>query len=54
MIAANRVGEGAGFEVDRNALEVIWKGGRQSLPFQDKATLAQRLVELIASVEGKD
>ncbi len=54
MIAANRVGEGAGFEVDQNALEVIWKGGRQSLPFQDKATLAQRLVELIASVEGKD
>jgi len=53
MIAANRVGGGAGFEVDRNALEVIWKGGRQSLPFQDKATLAQRLVELIASVEGK-
>ncbi len=50
MIAANRVGEGLGFDVARNALEVIWKGGRRSLEMQAKPRLAEVLVKLVAEV----
>ena len=52
MIAANRVGRGLGFEVEKNALEVFWKGGHRSLPQQNKRTLARELVALIAEVGG--
>jgi phosphopantothenoylcysteine decarboxylase/phosphopantothenate--cysteine ligase len=48
MIAANRVGEGAGFDVPDNALQVYWQGGEQLLPLADKAKLARQLVALIA------
>jgi phosphopantothenoylcysteine decarboxylase/phosphopantothenate--cysteine ligase len=48
MIAANRVGEGAGFDVPDNALQVYWQGGEQALPLADKEKLARQLVELIA------
>ena len=52
MIAANRVGDRLGFEVDRNALEVFWPGGHRSLPYQGKDTLAMELVRLIAEVRN--
>ncbi|MBT8116975.1 MAG: bifunctional phosphopantothenoylcysteine decarboxylase/phosphopantothenate--cysteine ligase CoaBC [Gammaproteobacteria bacterium] len=48
MIAANLVGEGLGFEVDENALHVIWDGGERELPCTGKTRLAVQLVELIA------
>lgn len=48
MIAANLVGEGAGFEADDNALLVLWEGGCSQLPRQPKAGLAAQLVSLIA------
>jgi len=48
MIAANRVGAGAGFEAEENALQVFWDGGSQELPQTGKIKLARQLVALIA------
>ena len=48
MIAANRVGDGLGFEVQDNALHVFWDGGDRALPRTGKSRLAVQLVELIA------
>ena len=48
MVAANKVGDGLGFEADHNALLVLWEGGSQELPRMDKGRLAARLVHLIA------
>lgn len=48
MIAANTVGEGSGFDVDDNALLVLWEGGRVQLMRQPKPRLAEQLVSLIA------
>ncbi|MGH8631827.1 MAG: bifunctional phosphopantothenoylcysteine decarboxylase/phosphopantothenate--cysteine ligase CoaBC [Burkholderiales bacterium] len=48
MIAANRVGEGLGFECEENALEVFWNGGAASLERAHKEKLARRLVQLVA------
>jgi phosphopantothenoylcysteine decarboxylase/phosphopantothenate--cysteine ligase len=48
MIAANRVSGSQGFEVDENALLVIWEGGSQLLARQPKTQLARELVDLIA------
>jgi phosphopantothenoylcysteine decarboxylase / phosphopantothenate---cysteine ligase len=48
MIAANRVGEGLGFEADDNALSVYWPGGGEELPRAPKRALAARLVERVA------
>lgn len=48
MIAANRVSASQGFEVDDNALLVIWKGGSEALERQPKPQLAAQLVNLIA------
>ncbi len=48
MIAANLVGEGLGFDVDENALHVVWDGGERELPCTGKTRLAVQLVELIA------
>ncbi len=48
MIAANRVGEGAGFDAHDNALQVYWQGGEQVLPLTGKTKLAHQLVALIA------
>jgi phosphopantothenoylcysteine decarboxylase / phosphopantothenate---cysteine ligase len=49
MIAANHVGESeGGFDSDRNALQVYWRGGQQHLPMIDKHSLAAQLLSLIA------
>ncbi|MGB5259318.1 MAG: bifunctional phosphopantothenoylcysteine decarboxylase/phosphopantothenate--cysteine ligase CoaBC [Gammaproteobacteria bacterium] len=48
MIAANLVGAGRGFDVDENALHVVWDGGDVELPSTGKTRLAVQLVELIA------
>jgi len=47
MIAANHVGEGAGFAVDDNALEVFWNSGSQRLPLASKTQLARDLMTVI-------
>jgi phosphopantothenoylcysteine decarboxylase/phosphopantothenate--cysteine ligase len=47
MIAANQVGAAQGFEVDDNALLVMWEGGQRSLARQSKQRLAAQLVNLI-------
>jgi phosphopantothenoylcysteine decarboxylase / phosphopantothenate---cysteine ligase len=49
MIAANWVGrEEGGFDSDRNALQVYWPNGSQSLAMTDKQRLAEQLLNLIA------
>jgi phosphopantothenoylcysteine decarboxylase/phosphopantothenate--cysteine ligase len=48
MIAANKVGEGIGFDKDDNALTVYWKDGKRELSLTSKAALARQLVALIA------
>ena len=48
MIAANRVGDGRAFEVDRNALQVFWPGGSATLDEGPKADVARALAALIA------
>ena len=48
MIAANRVGDGLGFDTRTNELRVLWPGGRKVLPECHKLTLARELVRLIA------
>ncbi len=47
MIAANQVGNGRGFAVDDNALQVFWDGGEQVLPLAAKSQLARDLMTLI-------
>ncbi|GAB4295661.1 MAG: bifunctional phosphopantothenoylcysteine decarboxylase/phosphopantothenate--cysteine ligase CoaBC [Methylophaga sp.] len=47
MIAANQVGEGRGFAVDDNALQVFWRGGEATLPMAPKTQLARDLMTLI-------
>lgn len=49
MIAANRVGDGLGFDVEENALEVFWPGGKQSLGTAPKENLARQLMEIIVT-----
>lgn len=53
MIAANQVGEGIGFEVDVNALQVFWQGGEQSLETAPKQALAEKLMDLIVERYAK-
>jgi phosphopantothenoylcysteine decarboxylase / phosphopantothenate---cysteine ligase len=48
MIAANKVGDGQGFEVDDNALSLYWAGGGDDLPRASKSVLARQLVECVA------
>lgn len=48
MIAANQVGAEKGFDMDDNALLVLWEGGSRILPQQPKQRLAEQLVSLIA------
>lgn len=47
MIAANQVGEGRGFAVDDNALQVFWTDGNEILPMAPKTQLARQLMTLI-------
>lgn len=49
MVAANRVGDGLGFDSDRNALEVYWPGGSQTLGTTSKELLARQLLEIIVA-----
>jgi phosphopantothenoylcysteine decarboxylase/phosphopantothenate--cysteine ligase len=48
MIAANQVGGGVGFEVDENALLLVWEGGQLQLEKDTKYRLATRLIEQVA------
>ena len=48
MIAANKVGDGLGFDKDDNALTVYWRDGKKELTLTSKIALARQLVELIA------
>ncbi len=48
IIAANRVGEGLGFDVDENALQVYWSSGKTTLPLARKTKLARQLIDLVA------
>jgi len=48
MIAANAVGNGAGFDSEDNALQLFWDGGGQALPRCSKMRLARQLVTVIA------
>lgn len=48
MIAANRVGDGLGFETADNALDVYWTGGMLELPRAGKLDLARQLVAAVA------
>jgi phosphopantothenoylcysteine decarboxylase/phosphopantothenate--cysteine ligase len=49
MIVANLVGKNLGFETDRNAVEVFWRGGEASFPIAAKDKLAEDLVALIGT-----
>jgi phosphopantothenoylcysteine decarboxylase / phosphopantothenate---cysteine ligase len=48
MIAANKVGDGLGFDKDENALMLYWHGGKCELSLTSKTALARQLVEVIA------
>jgi len=48
MIAANWVGDDAGFEREDNALQIYWKGGSRFLENAPKQELARALLEVIA------
>ncbi|AOU99440.1 phosphopantothenoylcysteine decarboxylase [Acidihalobacter yilgarnensis] len=48
LIAANRVGDGLGLEVEDNALDVLWDGGQCRLERGPKTELARHLIQLIA------
>lgn len=48
MIAANRVGEGVGFESDENTLEVLWSNGNISLGLNSKDKIARQLIDIVA------
>ena len=48
MIAANRVGDGAGFEADDNRLDVYWPGGETTIGPASKRAVAEALIDLIA------
>ncbi len=50
MIAANLVGEGQGFDVDDNALLLVWEGGQLQLDKDSKSHLAVRLIEQVAGL----
>jgi phosphopantothenoylcysteine decarboxylase / phosphopantothenate---cysteine ligase len=50
MIAANEVGTDKAFDCEDNNLVVLWRSGRKELGQASKATLAERLIELIAEV----
>ncbi len=48
MIAANRVGDGSGFETDVNQLDVFWPDGGAPIEQASKTEVAKRLIELVA------
>jgi phosphopantothenoylcysteine decarboxylase/phosphopantothenate--cysteine ligase len=50
LVAANRVGGGAGFDADDNELTLLWHGGKQELPRANKYALAHALLMRIAAL----
>ncbi|NNK31970.1 MAG: bifunctional phosphopantothenoylcysteine decarboxylase/phosphopantothenate--cysteine ligase CoaBC [Xanthomonadales bacterium] len=48
MIVANKVGEGVGFDLDENAVTVLWRNGKKDFPAAAKSDLARSVVDLIA------
>ncbi len=52
LIAANRVGKGAGFDVADNELLLLWADGEEHLPRAEKLVLARALMARIASLRG--
>jgi phosphopantothenoylcysteine decarboxylase/phosphopantothenate--cysteine ligase len=52
LIAANCVGDGAGFDACDNELLLLWPGGKESLARADKRALAYRLVARIAALRN--
>ena len=48
MIAANQVGDGQGFDVDHNTLNVYWDGGERQLGPDGKLSVARDLMNLVA------
>ena len=48
MIAANLVGDSRGFDLEDNALKVLWSDGEADLPMQSKKRLARALINLLA------
>lgn len=48
MIVANEVGNGKGFDSDRNAVTVYWESGEQSFGSAEKTELARDLLKLVA------
>ncbi|WP_018954815.1 bifunctional phosphopantothenoylcysteine decarboxylase/phosphopantothenate--cysteine ligase CoaBC [Thioalkalivibrio sulfidiphilus] len=53
LIAANDVSNGQGFDVDENALTLLWPGGGTTLERQPKERLARQLVAVIAERMGE-
>jgi phosphopantothenoylcysteine decarboxylase / phosphopantothenate---cysteine ligase len=49
MIAANQVGNGHGFDVDHNTLNVFWHEGHQQLGPADKLAVARELMALVVT-----
>jgi phosphopantothenoylcysteine decarboxylase/phosphopantothenate--cysteine ligase len=50
LIAANRVGGGAGFDVEDNELILLWPSGSEHLPRGSKRDLARALIARIATL----
>jgi phosphopantothenoylcysteine decarboxylase/phosphopantothenate--cysteine ligase len=50
LMAANRVGEGMGFDSDDNRLLLVWERGSRQLETAPKTRLARQLVEHIAAL----
>ena len=49
MIAANQVSDARiGFDSEHNALQVFWRDGEHSLPYDSKTSIARELLQLIA------
>ena len=48
MIVANKVGDGVGFDLDENAVTVLWRSGRKEFSAAAKPDLARSVVDLIA------
>ena len=53
LIAANRVGHGAGFDAADNELILLWPGGEEVLPRASKHDLAIALLERIAALRAR-
>ncbi len=49
MIVANRVGADCGFDVDDNAAELLWAGGKKAFDKMPKSELAAGLMDAIAA-----